>query len=81
MLFRGLNASYRRTPSLHTEVFLDVLCEGIVDFGMTLHGLFLAGRRVEIDIVPCSVSVKNTTRFGQLSDQFGTLHREISFIW
>jgi len=38
-------------PSLHTEELLDVLFEGIVDLGVPLDGLFLAGGRVEINIV------------------------------
>jgi hypothetical protein len=63
--------------SFDSQVFLDVLCEGLVDFGMPLHRLFPPSGGVDIDIVPCSVALEGATRLGQLSDEFGTLRREI----
>lgn len=41
-----------------------MFCEGIIDFRMAFDGLFLAGRGVQVDVVPGSMAVEYATRFG-----------------
>ena len=47
-----------------------MFCEGIIDFGVAFNRLFLAGGRVQVDVVPGSMAEEYATRFSQLPDQF-----------
>lgn len=45
------------------------------------HRLFLAGGRVDVNIVPAAVAQKTAAGLLQLADQVGPFHTASSFTW
>ena len=68
--------------SLHgeTKVLPDVPGKSVVDLSVSRDRLLLSGRRVEVDVVICSMAAQNATCLDELADQLRSLHTTISLV-
>jgi hypothetical protein len=64
----------------NAEIFLEVTHQVIVNFVVTRDWLHETFNWVDIDIMPGPMTAQNTSSLFQLPDQFGALHRAISFV-
>lgn len=64
---------------LYAQVPADVFGKSLIDLSVTRNGLLLAGSRIEVDIMLCTVPQQNTPRSCQLPQQGPALHRAMTF--
>ncbi len=77
---RGRSRELQTYLPLQSQLLLYVFGQGIVDLAMARYGLFLSGGRIVVDVVPPSVSQKDTPLLYELADQLAALHSAMSLV-
>jgi hypothetical protein len=63
------------------KILHDVTGKGIINLIMTRDRLLLTGRRIDVDVVPTTMSVKSAALLFKLPNKLRTFHIAISFVW
>lgn len=53
--------------------------EIVINLIMAGHGLLLAGGRIAVDVMPCTMAHQHAARSYEIPDQLAAIHKAISF--
>ncbi len=80
-LFRARCLQSRRAATLfETQVLSDMFGQGVVNFVVSWHRLFLPGSRIQVNVMPGAWSEQNTSIPQEPANELFALHIAIAFI-